>query len=111
MNKKYTIVLVNLDPTIGHEVKKTRPCVVISPDEMNSVLQTLIVAPITSTDRKLPTRVLIEATDQSGLTNDSYAMLDQIKTIDRARVIKQLGFVSDSEQQDLTDTLLELFAK
>ena len=92
--QKFSTILVNLDPTVGHEVKKTRPCVIISPDVMNNVLQTIIIAPITSTERKIPTRVLIKSTAESGLTNDSYAMLDQIKTIDKARVIKQLGTVS-----------------
>ncbi len=109
--KKFTLVLVNLDPTVGHEIKKTRPCVIISPDVMNNVLQTIIVAQITSTARKIPTRVLIKATPQSGLVNDSYAMLDQIKTIDKMRVQRQLGTVSDSEEQDLTDVLQDLFAR
>ena len=108
--KKFDLVLVNLDPTVGHEVKKTRPCVIISPDVMNNVLQTIIIAPITSTERKIPTRVLIKSTAQSGLTNDSYAMLDQIKTIDKARVIKQLGTVSESEKHEITDRLQDLFA-
>ena len=109
--KKFDIVLVNLDPTVGHEVKKTRPCVILSPDVMNDVLKTIIVAPITSTDRKIPTRVLIKSTAQSGLANDSYAMLDQIKTIDKSRVIRPLGAVSDSEKQILTERLHELFAQ
>ena len=107
---KYDIVLVNLDPTIGHEVKKTRPCVVLSPDEMNNVLKTVIVAPITSTQRAIPTRVLIKSTQESGLSNDSYAMLDQIKTIDKKRVIKELGSVSADEMQALTTCLQDLFA-
>lgn len=107
---KFSIVLVNLDPTIGHEVKKTRSCVVLSPDEMNNVLKTVIVAPITSTDRAIPTRVLLRSTSESGLANDSYAMLDQIKTIDKTRVIKLLGIVSDGEKRELTACLQELFA-
>lgn len=107
---KFSIVLVNLDPTIGHEVKKTRPCVILSPDEMNNVLKTIIVAPITSTDRAIPTRVLLQSTSDSGLANDSYAMLDQIKTIDKTRVIKQLGKVSIDEKHELTACLQELFA-
>lgn len=107
---KFSIVLVNLDPTIGHEVKKARPCVILSPDEMNNVLKTIIVAPITSTDRAIPTRVLLQSTSDSGLANDSYAMLDQIKTIDKTRVIKQLGKVSIDEKHELTACLQELFA-
>ena len=107
---KFSIVLVNLDPPVGHEVKKTRPCVILSPDEMNNVLKTIIVAPITSTDRSIPTRVLLRSTSDSGLANDSYAMLDQIKTIDKTRVIKQLGKVSIDEKHELTACLQELFA-
>ncbi|MDE5997732.1 MAG: type II toxin-antitoxin system PemK/MazF family toxin [Muribaculaceae bacterium] len=107
---RFSIVLVNLDPTIGHEVKKTRPCVILSPDEMNNVLKTIIVAPITSTYRAIPTRILLRSTCDSGLANDSYAMLDQIKTIDKTRVIKQLGTVSSGEKRELTSCLQELFA-
>ena len=107
---RFDTILVNLDPTVGYEVKKTRPCVVLSPDVMNNVLKTIIVAPITSTERKIPTRVLIQSTETSGLDNDNYAMLDQIKTIDKSRVIKKFGVVSDSEKQELTDRLQELFA-
>ena len=107
--QKFNIILVNLDPTVGHEVNKTRPCIILSPDEMNKSLKTMLVAPITTPERKIPTRVLIKSTDQSGLSNDSYAMLDQIKTIDKSRVVKHLGMVSDSEKQELTEVLLELF--
>ena len=71
---------------------------------------TMIIAPLTSTERKIPTRVFIKSTAQSGLTNDSYAMLDQIKTIDKARVIKQIGTVSECEKQEITDRLQDLFA-
>lgn len=108
--KNFSTILVNLDPTVGHEVKNTTPCVIISPDVMNDVLKTIIIAPITSTDKKIPTRVLIKSTSQSGLANNSYVMLDQIKTIDKARVIKQLGIVSESEKLEITDRLHELFA-
>lgn len=107
---RFSIVLVNLDPTVGYEVKKTRPCVILSPDEMNNVLKTIIVAPITSTDRAIPTRVKLRSCSDSGLANDSYAMLDQIKTIDKTRVIKQLGMVSAGEKRELTACLQDLFA-
>jgi len=83
---QYDIVLVNLDPTIGVEICKTRPCVIISPNEMNHNIQTLIIAPMTSKSREYPTRVAID--------KDSFIILDQIKTIDKKRVIKKLSTLS-----------------
>ena len=80
---QYQVVLVNLDPTIGSEMKKTRPCVIISPDEMNKYLQTIIIAPITSSSKSYPTRVILKNTKVKG-----WIVLDQIRTIDRQRVIK-----------------------
>jgi mRNA interferase MazF len=80
---QYDIILVNLDPTIGSEIKKTRPCVIISPDEMNHSIRTLIIAPMTSTSKPYPTRIKVQ--------EDSFVVLDQIKTIDKKRVIKFLG--------------------
>ena len=87
MFSQYSIVLVNLDPTIGSEIKKTRPCVIISPNEMNFNINTIIVAPMTSKSRNYPTRVKID--------DNSYIVLDQIRTIDKKRVIKKLGEVDD----------------
>ncbi|WP_457562220.1 type II toxin-antitoxin system PemK/MazF family toxin [Caminibacter pacificus] len=83
MYEQYSIVLVNLDPTIGSEIKKTRPCVIISPNEMNFNIKTLIIAPMTSKSKEYPTRVKIK--------DDFFIVLDQIRTIDKKRVIKQLG--------------------
>ncbi|WP_457563476.1 type II toxin-antitoxin system PemK/MazF family toxin [Caminibacter pacificus] len=83
MYEQYSIVLVNLDPTIGSEIKKTRPCVIISPNEMNFNIKTLIIAPMTSKSKEYPTRVKIK--------DDSFIVLDQIRMIDKKRVIKQLG--------------------
>ena len=83
---QYRIVTVNLDPTVGREIKKTRPCIVISPEEMNSILQTLIIAPITSQPRKYPTRVRI---NQKGV--EGMIALDQLRTIDRKRIVKERG--------------------
>lgn len=79
---QYDVVLVNLDPTVGAEIKKTRPCVVLSPDEMNNAIKTLIIAPMTSKSRQLPTRVKLH--------DMSFIVLDQIKTIDKKRVLKHL---------------------
>lgn len=107
--KKGYIVSVCLDPTIGAEIKKTRPCVVVSPDEMNSVLRTVIILPITSTKKEIPTRVLIKATPTSGLTNDSYAVADQVKTINKMRILSKIGQVSPEEEKDLADVLCTMF--
>ncbi len=84
--KQYEIVLVGLDPTIGAEMKKTRPCLVISPDEMNESLQTIQIAPLTTTVRRYPWRVPISFQRKKGMV-----ALDQIRTIDRRRAIKRLG--------------------
>jgi len=83
MYSQYSIVLVNLDPTIGSEIKKTRLCVIICPDEMNFNINTVIIAPMTSKSRNYPTRVKID--------DNSYVVLDQIRTIDKQRIIKNLG--------------------
>lgn len=90
--KQYQIVLVNLDPTIGSEMKKTRPCVVISPDEMNKYLQTIIVAPMTSSSKPYPTRVEVKHHKTKG-----WVVLDQIRTIDRKRIVKTFDPLTDKE--------------
>ena len=108
----YSIYRVNLDPTIGHEIKKTRPCVIISPDEMNACLGTVIVAPMTSTARAIPTRVKICATPENGLANDSYIVLDQIKTGDKRRLAgRTIGRLTDGEAAEVSDILCQMFAK
>lgn len=101
---QYQIVLVNLDPTIGSEMKKTRPCVVISPDEMNKYLQTIIIAPITSTSKSYPTRVVLKNNKTKG-----WIVLDQIRTIDRQRVIKVLGILTEKEINTIKGIIKEIF--
>lgn len=91
-------------------MQKTRPCLIISPDEMNAYVRTVIVVPLTSTARNLPTRILIKATAQSGLHNDSYAAIDQIKTIDKMRLGDLIGEISEQEGRDVTGVLQEMFA-
>ncbi len=81
--KQYEIVLVNLDPTVGAEIRKTRPCLIVSPDEMNRYISTIIIAPMTSKSRDYPTR--------AKANENSFIVLDQIQTIDKKRVIKKLG--------------------
>lgn len=99
---QYEIVLVNLDPTIGSEVKKTRPCVILSPDEMNKFLQTVIIAPVTSTSKKYPTRIEIK-----GNTTKGWIMIDQIRTIDRNRINKIFGKLSEKEIFEVKNVIHE----
>lgn len=106
---RYELYAVNLDPTIGAEIKKTRPCVIISPDEMNKYLQTVQVAPLTSQERKIPSRIKIEATPTSGLKNDSFAALDQIKTIDKQRCSTYIGRISETEAMTIADVLCKMY--
>ena len=102
--KQYQIVLVNLDPTIGSEMKKTRPCVVISPNEMNKYLNTIVVAPMTSSSKNYPTRVEINHDKKKG-----WIVLDQIRTVDRQRIIKILGNLSEKEFKKVKEVLRETF--
>ncbi len=107
--KQFQLFWVNLDPTVGAEMKKTRPCLIVSPDEMNSYVSTVIIVPLTAVERQLPTRIPIKATALSGLDNDSYAVLDQIKTVDKKRLSGFIGEISETEKTALSDTLKELF--
>ena len=101
---QYHIVLVNLDPTMGSEMKKTRPCVVISPNEMNRHLQTIVVAPMTSASKAYPTRVEVNHNKTSG-----WLVIDQIRTIDRTRIIKVLGTLSDKEVRMVKSIIQETY--
>jgi mRNA interferase MazF len=100
---QYHIVLVNLDPTVGSEIRKTRPCVIISPDEMNDHLTTVIVAPVTSRFREYPTRVAVNHTSASG-----WIALDQIRTIDKTRMVRILGRLSPEESGKVKTILKEM---
>jgi mRNA interferase MazF len=102
--KQYQIILVNLDPTIGSEIKKTRPCVVISPNEMNKYLKTIVLAPMTTSSKKYPTRVKVKHDNKTG-----WIVLDQIRTIDRQRIIKIFGELKDFEIQELKSVLKETY--
>jgi len=101
---QYQIILVNLDPTIGSEIKKTRPCVVISPNEMNKYLRTIVIAPMTTSSKKYPTRVEIKHDNKIG-----WIVLDQIRTIDKQRIIKQLGRLSKPEIKELKNIMRETY--
>src|SRR5690606_23962829 len=104
--KQYELVLVNLDPTIGSEMKKTRPCTVISPNEMNKYLQTIVVAPLTSSSKPYPTRVEIKQAKTKG-----WIVLDQIRTVDRTRIVKKLGNLSTSEIEAVKTVIMETYVE
>lgn len=102
--KQYQIILVNLDPTLGSEIKKTRPCVILSPNEMNKHLQTIVIAPMTSSLKSYPTRIPV-------LHNLSYGMiaLDQIRTIDKSRIIKIFESLTEKEIKHCKEVIKETF--
>ena len=104
--KRFEVYLVNLDPTVGSEIRKTRPCLIISPDEMNRHIATVIVAPMTTKGRPYPTRVACRFQGKDG-----QIVLDQVRTIDKTRLLRNLGQIGKSTQADVLDTLAEMFAK
>jgi len=103
--KRFEVHLVNLDPTIGSEIKKTRPCVVVSPDEMNRHISTVIVAPMTSKGKAYPTRVKCSFEGKTG-----QVVLDQLRTVDKRRLVKRLGRIEKKTQQEILAKLAEMFA-
>lgn len=101
---QYTIVLVNLDPTVGSEIKKTRPCVIISPNEMNKFLNTIVVAPMTTNQKKYPTRISVEHKGKKGMI-----AIDQIRTVDKKRIIKIFDELTKSEIKKYKEIIKETF--
>jgi mRNA interferase MazF len=101
---QYDIVLVNLDPTIGSEMKKTRPCVVLSPNEMNKYLKTIVIAPMTSSSRPYPTRVEVKRK-----TGSSWIVIDQIRTIDRVSIVNQFESLTEKEIAQVKYVIQETF--
>jgi len=102
---RFDVYLVNLDPTHGHEIRKTRPCVVISPNEMNHHINTVIVAPMTTQGRDYPTRVALRFQRKNG-----QIVLDQIRTVDKARLVKRLGKIDKATANRTLAILQEMFA-
>ena len=102
---RFDVYLVNLNPTVGSEIRKARPCLVISPDEMNRFIATVIVAPMTTRGRDYPTRVGCTFKGKPG-----QVVLDQIRTIDKVRLIKKLGRIDKQTQAEVLSVLAELFA-
>ncbi len=103
---QYQIVIVNLDPTIGSEIKKTRPCVVISPDEMNRHLRTVVVAPLTSKKNNYPTRLKVMIDERV-----SRIALDQIRTIDKIRIVKTGNIISEKEIRELKSIIRRTYVE
>lgn len=103
--KRFEVYLVNLDPTVGSEIQKTRPCLVISPDVMNRYIATVIVAPMTPKGRPYPTRVECRFQGKEG-----QVVLDQIRTVDKARLVRRLGSIDAQSQVDVLEVLAEMFA-
>lgn len=103
--KRFDVHLIGLDPTKGSEIRKTRPCLIISPNEMNRHIRTVIVAPMTSKVKDYPTRVNTQFQKKRG-----QIVLDQIRTVDKRRLIKKLGTISSSAQDKTLDLLQEMFA-
>jgi mRNA interferase MazF len=104
--KRFDVYLVNLDPTPGSEIRRTRPCLIVSPDEMNRHIATVIVAPMTTRERDYPTRVACRFQGRDG-----QVVLDQLRTIDKARLVRRLGRINKSTQEAVLATLAELFAE
>lgn len=104
--RQYDVVLVNLDPTIGSEIKKTRPCVIISPNEMNNYLQTIVVAPMTSSSKPYPTRVEVKQSKPKG-----WIVIDQIRTVDRQRITKVFGTLTEKEISKLKSVIFEAYVE
>jgi mRNA interferase MazF len=103
--RRFEVYLVGLDPTVGSEIKKTRPCLIVSPHELNRHLATVIVAPMTTQGRTYPTRVPCLFQGKSG-----EIVLDQLRTVDKSRLLKRLGLIDRATQVAVLDTLAELFA-
>lgn len=101
---QYTIVLVNLDPTVGSEIKKIRPCTIISPNEMNKFLNTIVVAPMTTNLKKYPTRISVEHNGKKGMI-----AIDQIRTVDKKRIIKIFDKLTKSEIKKCKEIIKETF--
>lgn len=104
--QRFDVWLVNLDPTIGSEIRKTRPALVVSPDEMNVHISTVIIAPMTTKGRDYPSRVPCTFQGKSG-----QVVLDQLRTVDKQRLVKKLGRIEDATAEAVIETLAELFAK
>jgi len=103
--RRFDVFLVALGPTVGSEIQKTRPCVIVSPDEMNANIRTVIVAPMTSSIKEYPTRVSCTFRKKTG-----QIVIDQVRTIDKSRLIRKLGTIDSKAQLDVVSVLQRMFA-
>jgi mRNA interferase MazF len=103
--RRFEVFLVSLDPPVGREIQKSRPCLIISPDEMNRHIQTVIIAPMTTRGRKYPTRIACEFQHKQG-----QIVLDQIRTVDKARLLRKLGRIDHQTQIEVLSVLQEMFS-
>ena len=101
---QYSIVLINLDPTLGSEIQKTRPCVIVSPNEMNKYLNTIVISPMTSSLKEYPTRIPVNHNDKKGMI-----AIEQIRTVDKKRIIKLLGKLNKAEIKMTKEVIKETF--
>ena len=104
--RRFEVYLVSLDPTLGSEIRKTRPCLIISPDEMNRYIATVIVAPMTTKGKDYPTRVSCTFKGKRG-----QVVLDQIRTVDKSRLVQKLGVISQEAQSNVMSILAEIFSQ
>lgn len=102
---RFEVYLVRLNPTEGREIRKTRPCLIISPDEMNRYIETVIIAPMTTRGRQYPTRIPVRFQRKNG-----QIVLDQIRTVDKTRLLKRLGAIDEATAQKVLAVLNEMFA-
>jgi mRNA interferase MazF len=102
---RFDVFLVNLDPTVGSEIRKSRPCVVVSPNEMNRHVRTVVVAPLTTAGRPYPSRVPVRFAD-----NDGQVVVDQLRTVDKTRLVRRMGQLQAAEAAALLEVLREFFA-
>lgn len=101
---QYAIILVNLDPTLGSEIQKTRPCIIVSPNEMNQYLKTIVICPMTTGTKNYPTRVAVNHDGKKGMI-----IIDQIRTIEKSRIIKVFGKLSKTEIKLCKEVIKETF--
>lgn len=105
VTSRFEIFLINLDPTVGSGIKKSRPCVIISPDEMNKYLNTVIIAPMTTVRRNYPTRITCRFKSKTG-----EIVLEQIRTIEKSRLIRKLGTLNEDLQNEILSALQDMFS-
>ncbi|MDI1277627.1 type II toxin-antitoxin system PemK/MazF family toxin [Methylobacter sp.] len=101
--KRFDVYLIELDPAVGSEIKKTRPCVIVSPNEMNC-LKTVLIAPMTTKGFHAPSRVELQFQDKTGLV-----LLDQLRSVDKSRLVKKLGAIDAKAQKMISSTLVDMF--